>query len=232
MKAINVIIELAFKANCSSLLTWPLCSPCFPNCDGLRQGLLCVPLWKVMSRMTDWQVEDFFLFSGGEIFPGSRYLYLQRALKAPESEESRLTSCWWWQTFWQDKAEDKGDGGWDQCQENNQGGWFQNRKSDILLQTVVISWRLQKLTDLNPSQNRGCNSSCQMGMVTFHSEDGFLLRHKSLSGFLWSCHFSGTTLHMSGHMFQFKGEKNHISNTHIHMQTNYICILILILIYS
>lgn len=81
MKAIHVIIELAFKANCSFLLIWPLCSPWFPNRDGLRQRLLWVPLWKVMPRMTDWQVEVFSFFWGRNI---SRVMLLVFA-KSPES---------------------------------------------------------------------------------------------------------------------------------------------------
>lgn len=65
------------------------------------------------------------------------------------------------------------------CQENGQRGWFQSRKLATLLKTVVISLRLQKLTDLNPNQNRGRNNSYQRGGGdASHCEDGFLVKKK------------------------------------------------------
>lgn len=47
----------------------------------IKTGLLWVPLWKVMPRMTDWQVEVFFFFWGKNI---SRVMLLVFA-KSPES---------------------------------------------------------------------------------------------------------------------------------------------------
>ena len=57
-----------------------------------------------MLKMTDWQVE-LFPFLGEKKFPGSRSLYLQRALKAPESEKSQN-----WLLVDDHKLHDKGEG--------------------------------------------------------------------------------------------------------------------------
>lgn len=136
---------------------------------------LCPP------RVTDWQVKLFSFSGGKKYFQGhapcickepwklqrlrSQNWLLADGGKLPDRAQQRERET---------EAEMK-------CGEKSQRGCFQSRKLDTLLKTVGISSRLQKLTDLNPNQNRGWNNSYQRGWGRWISslcEDGFLVKKK------------------------------------------------------